>query len=140
VIRYEWVWRPSAQVLKEVAGLYKAAGWWEPGDTPQRICRMVMNSHCFLLAREGGRAVGMGRAISDKTNDGYIQDVFVSSRLRGRGVGAQIVRRLALRLRIDGLGWIGLVAAGGTRPFYEGLGFQKMEKHDPMRFKEGVLP
>jgi spermidine synthase len=137
VIRYEWVWRPSAKVLKEIAGLYKAAGWWEPGDTPQRICRMVMGSHCFLVARSGGRLKGMGRAISDRTNDGYIQDVFVSSALRGRGVGAELVRRLALRLRIDGLGWVGLIAAGGTRPFYERLGFRKMAKHDPMRFGRG---
>ena len=102
MIRYEWVWRPSAKTLKEIAGLYQAAGWWEPGDTPQRICRMVMGSHCFLVARSGGRLKGMGRAISDRTNDGYIQDVFVSPALRGRGLGAEIVRRLALRLRIDG--------------------------------------
>ena len=65
----------------------------------------------------------MGRAISDRTNDGYIQDVFVSPDLRGRGVGAELVRRLALRLRIDGLGWIGLIAADGSWPFYAKLGF-----------------
>jgi spermidine synthase len=135
MIRYEWVWRPSPPTLAGIAGLYKAAGWWERTDTPQRLCRMVMGSHCFLAARSGGRLVGMGRAISDKTNDGYIQDVFVRPALRGRGVGAELVRRLALRLRIDGLGWIGLVAADGTRPFYAKLGFRKMKRHDPMRFQ-----
>ncbi|MBI5241363.1 MAG: GNAT family N-acetyltransferase [Elusimicrobia bacterium] len=135
MIRYEWVWRPDAAALKGIAGLYKAAGWWEPGDTPQRVCRMVMGSHCFLVARSGRRLVGMGRAISDRTNDGYIQDVFVRPGLRGRGVGAELVRRLALRLRIDGLGWVGLVAVGGTRPFYEGRGFRKMSGHEPMRFQ-----
>ena len=140
VIRYEWVWRPGAKALKEISGLYRAAGWWEPGDTPQRICRMVMGSHCFLVARENRRAVGMGRAISDRTNDGYIQDVFVSPALRGRGVGAELVRRLALRLRVDGLGWVGLIAVGGTRAFYERLGFRKMAQHDPMRFGRGAAP
>ncbi|MCX5796899.1 MAG: GNAT family N-acetyltransferase [Elusimicrobia bacterium] len=134
MIRYEWVWRPSAKALKEIAGLYKAAGWWEPTDTPQRICGMVMGSHCFLAARSGGRLVGMGRAISDRTNDGYIQDVFVRPGLRGRGVGAQLVRRLALRLRVDGLGWVGLIAADGAWPFYAKLGFRKMKRHDSMRF------
>lgn len=135
MIRYEWVWRPSAKALKEIGGLYRAAGWWEAGDTPQRLCRMVMGSHCFLTARSGGRMVGMGRAISDRTNDGYIQDVFVRPGLRGRGVGAQIVRRLALRLRIDGLGWIGLIAADRSWPFYAKLGFARMARHDPMRFQ-----
>ena len=135
MIRYEWVWRPSTKTLREIAGLYKAAGWWEPGDTPQRICRMVMGSHCFLAARSGQRLVGMGRALSDRTNDGYIQDVFVLPGLRGRGVGGQLVRRLALRLRIDGLGWIGLIAADRSWPFYAKLGFAKMARHDPMRFQ-----
>ena len=134
MIRYEWIRRPNAKVLKDIAGLYKAAGWWEPGDTPQRICRMVMGSHCFLAARSGARLVGMGRAISDRTNDGYIQDVFVSPALRGRGLGAELVRRLALRLRSDGLGWIGLIAADRSWPFYAKLGFKKMARHDPMRF------
>ena len=134
MIRYEWVWRPAPKTLAGIAGLYKAAGWWERTDTPQRLVRMVMGSHCFLVARSGGRLVGMGRAISDRANDGYIQDVFVRPALRGRGVGAELVRRLALRLRIDGLGWIGLIAVGGTREFYGRLGFKTMPKHDPMRF------
>jgi len=95
-----------------------------------------MGSHCFLVARSGGRLVGMGRAISDRTNDGYIQDVFVSPALRSRGVGAELVRRLALWLRIDGLGWIGLIAAGRAWPFYAKLGFKKMKRHDPMRLQE----
>jgi spermidine synthase len=132
VTRYEWVWRPNAKLLNEIAGLYKAAGWWESGDTPQRICRMVMGSHCFLVARSGADMAGMGRAISDRTNDGYIQDVFVMPKLRGRGVGAELVRRLALRLSIDGLGWIGLIAADGSWPFYAELGFGKMKRHDAM--------
>ena len=140
MIRYEWVWRPGAKALKEIAGLYRAAGWWEPADTPQRICRMVMGSHCFLVARSGVRLVGMGRAISDRTNDGYIQDVFVRPGLRGRGLGAQLVRRLALRLQIDGLGWIGLIAADGSWPFYARLGFQKMKRHDPMRLAPTGIP
>ena len=134
-IRYEWVRRPGPKALKEIAGLYKAAGWWAPEDTPARICRMVMGSHCFLVACCSGRLIGMGRAISDKTSDAYIQDVFVRPGQRGRGVGAELVRRLALRLRSDGLGWIGLIAADGARPFYARLGFARMKRHDPMRFR-----
>ncbi len=95
---------------------------------------MVAGSHCFLVAWEGAAAVGMGRALSDRTNDGYIQDVFVRPELRGRGVGAALVRRLARRLRADGLGWIGLIAADGAWPFYARLGFHRMERHDPMRY------
>ena len=134
MIRYAWVVRPGPRVLREIAGLYRAAGWWEDRDDLARIRGMVAGSHCFLAAWEGATAVGMGRAISDRTNDGYIQDVFVRSELRGRGVGAALVRRLTRRLRADGLGWIGLIAADGSWPFYARLGFQKMARHDPMRY------
>ena len=133
MIRYGWVKRPGARLLSEICGLYQAAGWWESGDSQGRIRRMVMGSHCFLIAREDRRVVGMGRAISDRANDGYLQDVFVLPELRGRGAGAALVRRLARRLRADGLGWIGLIAADRTWPFYARLGFKKMARHDPMR-------
>ena len=134
MIRYAWVVRPKPSVLREIAGLYQAAGWWEKRDNLARIRGMVAGSHCFLAAWEGAAAVGMGRALSDRTNDGYIQDVFVRPELRGRGVGAALVRRLARRLRADGLGWIGLIAADGAWPFYARLGFRRMARHDPMRY------
>lgn len=130
--RYGWVRRPGAKVLREIAGLYRAAGWWEPGDTLGRIGRMVSGSHCFLVAREDGRTVAMGRAVSDRSNDAYIQDVFVLPAHRGRDIGAAVVRRLARRLRADGLGWVGLIAAEGTWPFYARLGFRRMPRHEPM--------
>ena len=59
MIRYDWIWRPGPKALREIVGLYRAAGWWEPSDTPQRICRMVMGSHCFLVARSRGSLVGI---------------------------------------------------------------------------------
>jgi len=139
MIRYVWAVRPGARTRQEVAALYEAAGWREPGDTLARVGRMVAGSHCFLIARQGRRAVGMGRALSDRTNDAYIQDVFVLPELRGRGVGAELVRRLAERLRADGLGWVGLVAAGKTPPFYAKLGFRRMKGHAPMLLADPAL-
>lgn len=133
-VRFVWLRRPGVRGLREVLGLYCAAGWREPGDGPARIGRMIEGSHCFLAARAGGRLVAMGRAISDGTNDAYIQDLFVEPGLRGRGLGAALVRRLIGRLRRDGLHWIGLVATGSTPAFYRKLGFQAMARHRPMRW------
>ena len=131
--RCVWVRRPGRAVLRGITDLYQDAGWWEPGDSPGRIRRMVEGSHCFLVVYAGGRPVAMGRAISDGTNDAYIQDVFVRAQHRGRGLGAALVRRLARRLQSDGLGWIGLIAAGGAGPFYERLGFRRLARHEAMR-------
>ncbi|MFA6030119.1 MAG: GNAT family N-acetyltransferase [Elusimicrobiota bacterium] len=112
--------------------LYKAAGWWKRGDTPALLRRIVAGSHCYMLAVESGRLVGMGRALSDRANDAYIQDVFVTPERRGRGIASALVRRLERRLRSDGLRWVGLIAADRSRPFYEKLGFRRMKDADPM--------
>ncbi len=45
---------------------------------------------------------------SDGASDAYIQDVVVRRDLRGRGIGAEIVRRLTARCRRRGLDWVGL--------------------------------
>lgn len=124
--------RPSPAVLGKIEGLYRAAGWWLRGDTRKALARMVAGSHCFLVVEEDGRLVAMGRAISDRANDAYIQDLFVVPSHRGRGLASAVVRRLVRRLRADGLRWIGLVAADGTRPLYEKLGFRRMPDSDPM--------
>ncbi|HAM34364.1 MAG TPA: N-acetyltransferase [Elusimicrobia bacterium] len=135
-LRYACVRRPGPGVLREIASLYREAGWWKSRDNLARLRRWVGGSHCFLLAKDGGLAVGMGRAISDQASDGYIQDVFVRASHRGQGVGAAIVRRLADRLRADGLGWVGLIAVPRSRRFYERLGFSRMAGHDPMLLRQ----
>ena len=108
-----------------IVELYKAGGWWkESAEWRAIIPRMIEGSYCFMVAREPeGRLVGMGRAISDGVSDAYIQDVVVLRSHRGRGVGAELVRRLAEHCARNGISWVGLVAEPGTQPFYERIGF-----------------
>ena len=131
-MRYRWVRRPSLAILREISGLYRAAGWWDEADTPAKIRRMIQGSHCFLVARADGKAVGMGRALGDRASDAYLQDVFVLPEHRGRGVGAALVERLKRRLLTDGIHWIGLIATGTAPALYRRLGFASMERHTPM--------
>jgi GNAT superfamily N-acetyltransferase len=111
-----------------IVELYEAGGWWRE-ETAWRgvIPAMIRGSFCFLLAREaGGDIVGMGRVISDRVSDAYIQDVVVKLAYRGRGIGREIVRRLTNRCLEAGISWIGLVAEPGTEAFYEPLGFRAL--------------
>jgi len=116
--------------------MYRAAGWWYRGDTPAMLRRLIRGSHCFLVAADRGKAVAMGRAISDRASDGYIQDVFVEEAYRGRGIGGEMVRRLARRLAGDRVRWIGLIAAPGSRRLYERAGFRRMGGFKPMLLNE----
>ena len=130
-ISYEVVDSAPTEAIVE---LYRAGGWWrEEPAWRAAVEPMIRGSFCFMLARDAtGRAVGMGRVISDGVSDAYIQDVVVLERERGRGIGREIVRRLAERCLEAGISWIGLIAEPGTQAFYEPLGFRALEGYLPM--------
>jgi ribosomal protein S18 acetylase RimI-like enzyme len=115
--------------VEAIVELYQAGGWWQESPKSRAVIpNMIRGSFCFMLARDaGGGIVGMGRVVSDGVSDGYIQDVVVLKHLRGRGIGRELVLRLAQYCAEKELGWIGLVAEPGTYGFYQKLGFSLME-------------
>lgn len=117
-----------------VLRLYAGPGWWEPGDDPGAIPKLLAGSFRVAAAFDGARLVGMARAISDGASDAYIQDVVVDPDCRGRGIGGRLVRMLVGELRAAGVSWIGLVGAPGTEGFYSRLGFAPLAEHVPMRY------
>lgn len=117
--------------IDQIIALYREAGWWEAPQTDppanrNHVRRIITGSHCFLVAELEKTIIGMGRAISDKESDAYIQDITVSTTHRNKKVGSQIVARLAKRIQSDGLKWIGLIAERHTHGFYEKIGFKPM--------------
>lgn len=121
--------------VEAIVELYRAGGWWrESPEWRAAIPPMIRGSFCFLLAREGDRIVGMGRAISDGVSDAYIQDVVVLPAYRRRGIGRELVRRLTVYCVERRIGWVGLVAEPGTRAFYESLGYGALEGFQPMLY------
>jgi len=124
----------------EIVSLYRSAGWWQEGrDDPSEIGDLIRGSLIFVLAvdRASGRAVGMGRAISDGVSDAYIQDLMVLPEYRGRGIGRGILRRILAACRDRGIGWIALIAEGGSEDFYRRLGFGVDEGDVPMMYRGG---
>ncbi len=132
---FRFVTAPSPGTLKRIITLYRAHGWWKPGDTPAGLRRLIRGSHCFAVAERGGEVVGMARAISDRASDAYIQDVAVLESERGRGTGRRLVRAVLARLRRDGIGWVALIAQDDSHPFYRKLGFRRLGRALPMLSK-----
>jgi aralkylamine N-acetyltransferase len=122
--------------LEEIVELYKAAGWWQESDEARAaIPPMIKGSFCFMVARSiNGSVVGMARVISDGHSDAYIQDVVVLKDYRGRGVGRELVRRLAQFCVSHKISWIGLIAEPGTQSLYEDLGFGPLVGYQPMLY------
>jgi ribosomal protein S18 acetylase RimI-like enzyme len=127
-VNYTFITEPTPSQVEAVLELYQLQGWWgEPGGHDLELAgAIIRGSHCVVFATQQGRLVGMGRAISDRASDAYIQDLTVHPEHRGRGIGTRIVQELVGRLKGDGLGWIGLVAEAGTWDFYRRIGFADM--------------
>jgi aralkylamine N-acetyltransferase len=126
----------QAEYLIQLRHLYRLAGWWsEPADTLEKLVRIISGSHCFVAAiqKEPELILGMGRAISDRASDAYIQDIMVRPEVRRRAIASSIMKAILMQLERDGMTWIGLIAKQGTQPFYRGVGFSEMPDATPMR-------
>ena len=109
----------KALSLPALEALFAAAGLG--GRDDGRILRAFRNSHAVCLAWRGEQLVGAARAISDGEYHAFVYDVAVRPDLQGRGVGAELMRRLLARLPV----WrVMLRADAEVRGFYRRLGFE----------------
>jgi ribosomal protein S18 acetylase RimI-like enzyme len=122
--------------VETIADLYRAGGWWNEAWEPAGLCALIAGSFAFAVAVDPatGKAVGMGRVLSDGVSDAYVQDLVVLPDYRGRGIGTMILSTLLDHCKSAGVIWVALVAEPGTEPFYTALGFRRMEGHIPMRW------
>lgn len=124
---------PTNEHIRQITEFYRHEGWWTKElDDPDQVRGIIAGSHLFIVAEQDHRIIGMGRALSDRRSDAYIQDVTVGKQYRGRGIGTAIIRELVRRLRSDGIEWIGLIAERGSHGFYTRLGFKQMPNSIPM--------
>jgi GNAT superfamily N-acetyltransferase len=125
---------------EEIVELYRAGGWWKEGMDQTRISDLIKGSFLFAVAIDitTGKAVGMGRVISDGVADAYIQDLVVLEDWRNSGVGKMILETLLEECRSRKIAWIGLIAEPGKEDFYSTLGFRPMPQHVPMLFDPGA--
>ncbi|MCK9580161.1 MAG: GNAT family N-acetyltransferase [Methanoregula sp.] len=121
----------------EIVDLYRAGGWWKEEYAEAEIPTLIQGSFLFAVAvhEKNGKAVGMGRVLSDGISDGYIQDLVVLPACRGTGLGKMIVGTLVDACKKAGLTWIALIAEPETEPFYQQLGFAPMAGYVPLLYR-----
>lgn len=120
----------------EIVRLYKAGGWWKDTYTKEGIPALLKGSFAFAVAVDttDGKAIGMGRVLSDGVSDAYLQDVVVLPEFRGKNIGKNIVTTLIDYCVSQGIHWIGLIAEPGSNQFYATLGFRPMDQYIPMLY------
>src|SRR5436190_20697369 len=82
--------------MESVLALYRA-NEWSSAQKPELLHKALLASHSLLTAWDGARLVGLGNAISDGYLVVYYPHLLVLPEYRGRGIGAELMRRLMVR-------------------------------------------
>lgn len=107
----------SGVTEKDLAGFF--AGWPAPPSAAQHLA-VLRGSYRVVIARSGDTVAGFVTMISDGVLTGFVPWLEVRPEFQGRGIGAELVRRVLA----EGahLYSVDLVCDDALRPFYERLG------------------
>jgi len=96
-------------------------GWRRPVSPEEHLAAMAGSDEIVLAAdRETGEVVGFITAISDGVLSAHIPLLEVLRQYRGRGIGAELLRRMLARL--ERFYAVDVVCDGALRKFYEAHG------------------
>ncbi|WP_286238765.1 GNAT family N-acetyltransferase [Neptuniibacter halophilus] len=104
----------------EVVALYRANGW-SSAEKPEKLLPALRGSDRLVTARESGRLIGIGNAISDGHLVVYYPHMLVHPDFQGRGIGRQMMQQLLQCY--EGFHQQMLTADGDAVAFYQRMGF-----------------
>ena len=96
-----------------------------PVDDLPTIAKMLAHADILVTARQGGRLVGVSRAISDFSYCTYLSDLAVDDAFQGRGIGRELIRRTHEAAGLVTM--LVLLAAPKAQTYYPHVGMTKHE-------------
>ena len=113
----------------EVIEIYRL-NQWSSAEKPDQLMAALRNSHSLVTARQNGKLVGLGNALSDGHLVVYYPHMLVHPDYQGQGIGRQLMS--AMLERYTGFHQQMLTADGEAIQFYQKLGFERAGKTEPM--------
>ena len=110
----------------QVRQLLIDTGWQHRVADRARLERMLQGANRTVIAVEGTRIVGFGRALFDGASNGYISTLAVAADRQRRGIGRQLVQNLMDVAEPDRITWV-LRAGRGSDEFWRKMGFARSE-------------
>ena len=111
--------------------LYECTGWVIPLPPDTVLSRALDNTWHCVTAFDNGKAVGVGRLISDEALYALLADLIVLPEYRHQGVGTAMLRILKDAALAAGLRRLWLIAAPGKVDFYARNGFSVRPESAP---------
>ncbi len=106
---------------EELAELFLSVEWGS-GNFPDRLQQGIRNSDHVISAWDGSRLVGLMNCLTDGFMCAYFHYLLVRPEYQGRGIGAELVRRMLERCS-DCLTKV-LISYNEQVGFYERCGFK----------------
>lgn len=108
--------------LEELQRFLSEQGWAGRVIDSKRFKALLIGTDRTVLAVDGRRIVGFGRALCDDVSNGYISMVAVAEDRRRQGIGRCLVQHL-MEGDLEGkITWV-LRAGRGSAGFWQRLGF-----------------
>jgi predicted N-acetyltransferase YhbS len=91
-----------------------------PADDLERLEQMLQNADIIVTARDGGKLVGISRAVTDYSYCCYLSDLAVDVAWQSRGIGRRLIEETHRRAG-ENTSLI-LVAASNAETYYSKIG------------------
>lgn len=114
----------GALQAKEMAELYSHSGVESPITDLSLIQKMLDHSNLIISAREGGKLVGVARAVTDFGYACYLCDISVDQKKQRLGIGRALITLMRKAIGLD----VSLILMSDSKStgFYEALGFKSI--------------
>jgi predicted N-acetyltransferase YhbS len=113
----------SAQEFRTVLAACTLGGR-RPIDDPKRLEQMLRNADVIVTARDGGRLVGVARAVTDFAFCCYLSDLAVEADYQHRGIGKRLIAETRAAAGVAAS--LFLFAAPGAEAYYPKVGMTPM--------------
>ena len=111
--------------VEDVIRVFESSGINRPTKDSERVRRMLKHSNLVISAWDGGRLVGICRALTDFSYCCFLSDLAVDKAYQHQGIGKELISRLRKEIG-DEVSLI-IQAAAASMSYYPRLGFTKVE-------------
>ncbi len=119
-------YRTDAELRAEgLAALFDRSGIRRPTGDLDRIQRMIDGASLTITAWDGGRLVGVARALTDFVYCCYLSDLAVDRDYQRQGIGRELVERV--RSAIGEQTTLILLSAPEAMEYYPRIGLQPIQ-------------
>jgi len=113
----------TAQEFRAVL-IASTLGERRPVDDLPRLTRMLREADVIVTARDGGRLVGISRALTDFSYCCYLSELAVDVAYQRRGIGRQLIAQTHRYAGVE-LVTLNLIAAPNAEAYYPRIGMKQ---------------